>query len=84
MSAPKFQPFPPRQQPLLEADGKTVAKSWYQTFQLAAARLTSPAVGSTPATSGANGTPGQILYDQNFLYVCIASNVWRRVALQAF
>jgi hypothetical protein len=32
-------------------------------------------------TSTAVGTAGQISYDSTYLYVCIATNTWRRVAL---
>lgn len=35
---------------------------------------------STPATSGATGTTGQITWDSSYLYVCTATNTWRRVA----
>jgi hypothetical protein len=37
-------------------------------------------VASTPATSGATGTPGAMRWDANFLYLCIATNTWRRIA----
>lgn len=35
-------------------------------------------------TGTSTGTPGMIARDANFLYVCTATNVWRRVALSAF
>jgi hypothetical protein len=37
-----------------------------------------------PATATSNGTAGQVAADASFLYVCIATNVWRRVAVAAF
>lgn len=37
-----------------------------------------------PATSTANGTAGQVAADASFLYLCIATNLWRRVAISAF
>jgi len=27
------------------------------------------------------GSKGDIAFDQNYLYICIASNTWRRVAI---
>ena len=39
---------------------------------------------SVPATSGATGTAGAVARDANFLYVCVATNTWKRTALTAF
>ena len=33
---------------------------------------------SVPSSATAAGTPGQIAYDSNYVYVCIATNTWRR------
>ncbi|MBT9169332.1 MAG: hypothetical protein DDT19_02690 [Syntrophomonadaceae bacterium] len=38
----------------------------------------------TPATAGAAGNTGDICWDANFLYVCVATNVWRRASLAAW
>jgi hypothetical protein len=44
--------------------------------------------GTTPANSSAAGTQGQIAWGTvsgtSYLYVCIATNTWRRVALSTF
>lgn len=37
-----------------------------------------------PATSASNGTAGQVAADASFFYICIATNLWRRVAIVAF
>lgn len=34
----------------------------------------------TPASAGAAGNAGDICWDSSFLYVCIATNTWRRIA----
>lgn len=34
-----------------------------------------------PVTSTSNGTTGQIALDTNYIYICVSSNVWKRVAL---
>jgi hypothetical protein len=39
---------------------------------------------ATPASSSAPCATGQIGADQNFIYVCVATNTWRRSALSAF
>jgi hypothetical protein len=36
---------------------------------------------SVPATSSANGIAGTIRYDSSYVYVCVANNTWKRVAL---
>lgn len=35
----------------------------------------------TPATTGAAGNQGDIAWDANYLYVCTATNTWKRVAI---
>lgn len=37
-----------------------------------------------PTTSSSAGKKGQIKIDGSFIYVCIATNTWRRVAHSAF
>lgn len=41
-------------------------------------RMPSPTV---PATAGAAGTAGDIAWDSGFVYVCVATNTWKRVAI---
>lgn len=57
---------------------------WTQAFQALAQQLLSPVSTSAPASSAATGTAGQIATDSNFLYVCIGTNSWKRIALSAF
>ena len=35
----------------------------------------------TPASATATGTTGTICWDANYIYVCIATNTWKRVAI---
>jgi hypothetical protein len=37
-----------------------------------------------PATATSAGTAGQVAADSGFLYLCIATDVWRRVAISSF
>jgi hypothetical protein len=39
---------------------------------------------ASPANSSAVGTAGTIVYDAGFIYVCVATNSWRRVATVTF
>lgn len=36
-----------------------------------------------PAYGVATAEPGQLAYDSSFLYVCVAGNTWKKVALAA-
>ena len=38
----------------------------------------------TPATSGAAGNTGDICWDADYIYVCIATNTWERAAIAAW
>ena len=35
----------------------------------------------TPASASATGTTGQIAWDANYIYVCVATNTWKRSAI---
>ena len=42
------------------------------------------AMGTVPSgtkTATATGTVGQISYDANYIYICTATNTWKRAAL---
>jgi hypothetical protein len=36
---------------------------------------------STPASASAAGVAGTIAWDANYIYVCTATNTWKRVAI---
>src|SRR5436190_265823 len=38
----------------------------------------------TPASAGAAGTAGTITWDASFIYVCTATNTWKRVAISTW
>lgn len=40
--------------------------------------------GTAPATATSTGTKGQIAYDSGYVYVCVATNSWKRSALAAW
>lgn len=43
--------------------------------------LTNPTV---PTSTSFTGTSGQISWDSNYLYICVATDTWKRVALSTF
>lgn len=42
-----------------------------------------PAFGA-PSSAGAAGSPGQLAFDADYLYVCISVSTWKRVAVSAW
>jgi hypothetical protein len=38
----------------------------------------------TPSSSTADGYQGEICYDTNYIYVCIAENTWKRCQLNSW
>jgi MinD-like ATPase involved in chromosome partitioning or flagellar assembly len=39
---------------------------------------------AAPETAISNGTPGFISYDSSYIYVCLANNNWKRVAISSW
>ena len=39
---------------------------------------------TVPATSTSAGTAGDIVIDSDYLYICIAESVWKRITLSSF
>ena len=37
-----------------------------------------------PASAGATGTQGAVVVDSNYIYVCVATNTWKRTALSSW
>lgn len=40
--------------------------------------------GSAPASATATGTAGDIRYDADYIYVCVSTNTWKRVAISTW
>jgi len=61
-------------------DGTTVIEaSWLQDVNDLVYNVV-----AVPATATSAGEAGQIVRDANFLYLCIATDTWRRVAIAAW
>lgn len=50
-----------------------------QTYGITVQNLQKIATG-TPASASATGEAGQVKYDSSYLYICTATNTWRRIA----
>jgi hypothetical protein len=73
---------------LKDTDGKTIAtpasmKTWLGIKDPVAATAATIRM-ATPASSSAQGSAGQMCYDTGYLYICTASNTWRRIAHSSF
>ena len=51
---------------------------------LATTVATRLASATAPASATASGNPGQVAYDSNYIYVCVAQNTWVRAALSTW
>jgi hypothetical protein len=61
--------------------GDFAAKTVTIDGSLTASQFRLSALNTAPASANAIGTTGEIRYDANFVYVCIATNTWKRSAL---
>ena len=61
-----------------KSTGSTIDGSGNGTFKSVVMPLT------TPASASAAGVTGTVLVDTGFIYVCTASNTWKRAALSTF
>jgi len=76
--------LPPLQTPLLDTNSK-ISLPWAQYFQaLTTAVQEAPTFVTVPVTHSGTGTPGQIAFDDNFIYVCVEANTWKRAAIATF
>lgn len=39
---------------------------------------------SVPSNADSTGTAGQVAYDANYFYICVATNTWKRAALSTW
>lgn len=47
-------------------------------------QLASTKVVSVPATSSSSGNVGEMAFDDNYIYLCVATNTWRRMSASTF
>ena len=75
-------PKPPIETPYLDREGK-VTRPWV-TFHQAVSAAVQTASNNPPAASTDPGMPGQLQYDEDFLYIKAPSGKWKRVSLGSF
>ena len=62
------------------AGAKTFSTTIVGSISGAAAQINE----STPASATASGTKGDIVFDGDYIYVCVATNTWKRSALSTW
>jgi hypothetical protein len=67
---------------MISSDDSTVVKI-QDGVEVDGDMLVNGTIGATPQTKASNavGTAGQICWDANYIYVCTATDVWKRVLL---
>jgi hypothetical protein len=53
-------------------------------FNKLSEQLSSERAVGVPASDTANGEVGQIAYDSRYVYICVATNTWRRMSASTF
>ena len=66
------------------AGERRVLTSRYRTSAQARADLGVAEVVAAPASASAPGTAGQIAFDSDYFYRCVATNTWKRAALSTW
>lgn len=61
------------------AGGQTISS--YERFRIKADGSIIIKNSKTPASAEAAGTAGEIAWDSNYFYVCVAANTWKRTAI---
>ena len=74
---------------IVHVDGKVGIKQTTPTAELEVNGTTKTSsliisTSSPPASSTSTGTKGTVTYNDDYLYICIATDTWKRVALSTF
>lgn len=76
---------------VVHADGSTLTANADGSFTVPEQLVSAMTAGGyilidavpAPATAASAGIPGQWAYDTGYIYICIAANSWKRVAIAA-
>ncbi len=60
------------------SSGTVIASTWLNDVNRVVYGIASSA---PPASATAAGTTGTITWDSSYIYVCVATNTWKRVAI---
>jgi hypothetical protein len=60
------------------------ANSKFTIANILALQTLPPLFSAVPSSSGASGSTGQMAFDNDYLYICIITDQWKRIALSSF
>lgn len=74
-----------RSNPLFPSTGKELSQALGVYWRELATEVNKHSQGivavSAPASATSPGTPGQIAYDANYIYLCVETDTWKRASL---
>jgi len=77
-------PLTPARVAIVDPQTGFVSRPWYMFFESLYQTAQLPIPNKTPASATAAGTQGDICWDTNYIYVCVATNTWKRTAISTW
>jgi hypothetical protein len=74
--------IPSNAQPIVDNTGH-ITTVWQRFFNAVGLQL-NKASSSIPSTATASGSPGEMAWDADYFYVCVAPNSWKRASLSTW
>ena len=81
---PEITPLTPARVAIVDPVTGGVNRPWYMFFQSLYQSSQYPIPNKTPASATAAGTQGEVCWDTSYIYVCVATNTWKRTAITAW
>lgn len=66
------------------SDGNIVLPGSDSSITYTDGSLAAPQIIGVPANATANGVAGQTAFDSNYMYICVATNTWKRAAISTW
>jgi hypothetical protein len=77
-------PLTPARVAIVDPQTGFVSRPWYMFFESLYQIAQFPIPNKTPASATAAGTQGEVCWDTNYIYVCVATNTWKRTAISTW
>jgi hypothetical protein len=81
---PNNTPVTPARVAIVDPQSGFVSRPWYMFFESLYQTAQLPIPNKTPASATAAGTQGEVCWDTNYIYVCVATNTWKRTAISTW
>jgi hypothetical protein len=77
-------PITPARVAIVDPQSGFVSRPWYMFFESLYRSSQYPIPNKTPASATAVGTQGEVCWDTSYIYVCVATNTWKRTAISTW